>query len=111
MSGRGVMMARTERSPRRITREIIARSSGSTRPVRSASAIIVRISSSVTPACALARLAEQPRDRAAPTSRAGSRPGLRHGEDLHRPGDDHRDPLGVAQADLLGNQFARTTER
>ena len=48
-SGRGVMTARTERSPRRITREIIERSSGSTRPVRSASSIIVRISSSVTP--------------------------------------------------------------
>ena len=47
-SSLGVMTPRTERSPSRMTREIIERSSGSTRPVRSASAIMVAISSSVT---------------------------------------------------------------
>ncbi len=47
-SGRGVITPRTERSPSRITRAIIRRSCGSTTPAVSASAIMARISSSVT---------------------------------------------------------------
>ena len=59
-SVRGVMMPRTGRSPRRMTPEIMSRSSGSITPALAASATTVRISSSVT---ALAGASRRPSRR------------------------------------------------
>ena len=97
-SRRGVITARTRRSPSRITPAIMERSPGSITPAVSASATSVWISSSVTPVCDAARL---------PSSRSSTRPEASSSQtsgeaDLgqHRHGRRHPDGdlLGIAQA-------------
>ena len=105
-SRRGVIRPRAERSARRMTPEIIARSSLSSTPAPSASAMMVLTSSSVTrssvsPAWPSSAQHQPARHVEQPDQRRGDRRDERHDRR-----DARGDALGIAQRDLLGHQLA-----
>ena len=103
--GRGVISARTERSPSSITRAIMRVSCGSTEPALSPSATSIRISSSVTAARLLVapeQAQDQPRgDLEQPYKGRGAA-----GERRHRRRHEGGDALGFGERDLLRHELA-----
>ena len=105
-SVRGVITARTGRSPSRITAAIICRSPGSSTPAVSASAISDLISSSVMRST-ISLSWPSSRSTALPDMSSSATSGEEiRGQDVHRRGDAGGHRLGIGQRKLLGHQLA-----